>query len=174
MTENIIAFLAHWAITALSLWVASFIFRGITFSDKRSLFISALLLGLANAIIRPVLVLLTIPLTILTFGFFLLVINALMMLLVSSIVPGFKVSGFWTAFFASIFITLLSFFVGALIFQGSGQAEFVPAQRGLFVQQSPAPQEKNAFRPLPERAIYITMRGAVPFIQTTGENKHES
>src|SRR5271169_3758182 len=88
MTNNIIEFLAHWGTTALSLWVAGFIFHGISFSNKQSLFISALLLGLANAIIRPVVILLTIPLTIFTFGFFLLVINALMMLLVSSVGPG--------------------------------------------------------------------------------------
>lgn len=105
-------FLAHWGITALSLWVAGFIFHGITFSNKQSLFISALLLGFANAVIRPIVILLTIPLTLITFGFFLLVINALMMLLVSSVVPGFKVSGFWTAFIASISIAILCFFVG--------------------------------------------------------------
>ena len=80
MANNIVEFLAHWGITALSLWVAGFLFHGISFSNKRSLFISALLLGLANAIIRPIVILLTIPLTIFTFGFFLLVINALMML----------------------------------------------------------------------------------------------
>ncbi|HJT51187.1 MAG TPA: phage holin family protein, partial [Nitrosospira sp.] len=116
MLNNITAFLAHLGITSLSLWVASFIFHGISFSDKKSLFVSALLLGMVNAVVRPVVIVLTIPLTLITFGFFLLVINALMMLLVSAIVPGFKVSGFWTAFFASIVVTLLSLFVGALLF----------------------------------------------------------
>lgn len=133
MTNHIIEFMAHWGITALSLWVAGFIFRGISFSNKRSLFISALLLGLANAIIRPVVILLTIPLTIFTFGFFLLVINALMMLLVSSVVPGFKVSGFWTAFFASIFIAVLSFFVGLFIFQTGDNPIVTHTHRGMFV-----------------------------------------
>ncbi|HEU0220117.1 MAG TPA: phage holin family protein [Gallionella sp.] len=133
MTNHIIEFMAHWGITALSLWVAGFIFYGISFSNKRSLFISALLLGLANAIIRPVVILLTIPLTIFTFGFFLLVINALMMLLVSSVVPGFKVSGFWTAFFASIFIAVLSFFVGLFIFQTGDNPIVIHTHRGMFV-----------------------------------------
>ncbi len=133
MTNNIIEFLAHWGITALSLWVAGFIFHGISFSDKQSLFISALLLGLANAIIRPVVILLTIPLTIFTFGLFLLVINALMMLLVSSLVSGFKVSGFWTAFFASIFIAVLSFFVGLLIFHTSDNPIVIPTQQRIFI-----------------------------------------
>jgi putative membrane protein len=129
--DSLIEFLTHWAITALSLWIASFIFHGISFSNKPSLFISALLLGLANAIIRPVVIWLTIPLTIFTFGFFLLVINALMMLLVSSMVSGFKVSGFWTAFFSSIFIAILSFIVGVFIFQSSDNPIIVPSHNGL-------------------------------------------
>ena len=133
MTNNIIEFLAHWGTTALSLWVAGFIFHGISFSNKQSLFISALMLGLANAIIRPAVILLTIPLTIFTFGFFLLVINALMILLVSSVVPGFKVSGFWTAFFVSIFIAILSFFVGLLIFQASDNPIVTPTHHGMFI-----------------------------------------
>lgn len=126
MIYNIIEFLAHWGITALSLWVASLIFHGLSFSNKQSLFVSALLLGLANAIIRPVVILFTIPLTVFTFGFFLLVINALMMLMVAWAVPGFRISGFWTAFFASIFIAVLSFFVGLFIFQSGGHPITIP------------------------------------------------
>lgn len=133
MTNNIIEFLAHWGITALSLWVAGFIFHGISFANKKSLFISALLLGLANAIIRPIVILLTIPLTIFSFGFFLLVINALMMLLVSTLVSGFKVSGFWTAFFASIFIAVLSFFVGLFIFQTGDNPIVIPTHQTIFI-----------------------------------------
>ena len=131
--NNIMEFLAHWGITALSLWVAGFVFHGISFSNNQSLFVSALLLGFANAVIRPVVILLTIPLTLITFGFFLLVINALMMLLVSSLVPGFKVSGFWTAFFASIFIAVLSFFVGLFIFQTGNNPIIIPARHGLLI-----------------------------------------
>jgi putative membrane protein len=115
------SFLLHWAITALSLWIASRVLTGLRFADTGSLVVSALLLGFANAIVKPVLVLLTFPLTLLTFGLFLLVINALMILLVAALVKGFTVSGFWTAFFASIFIALLSMFFGAF-FQGGGTA----------------------------------------------------
>lgn len=118
MLENLILFLLHWGIIALSLWVTSHVFRGITFESKSSLIVSALLLGFVNAIIRPLLILFTLPLTIVTFGLFILVINALMILLVSSVVRGFKVSGFWTAFFASIFISVLSFLVGYAITGG--------------------------------------------------------
>jgi len=132
--NSILEFLAHWGITAFSLWIAGFVFHGISFKDKQSLFFSALLLGFANAVIRPIVIVLTIPLTMMTFGFFLLVINALMVLLVSSIVPGFKVSGFWTAFFASIFIAALSFIFGYLIFQtGEHPIIIPPAQHRIFI-----------------------------------------
>lgn len=114
MLNNLAPFLLHWAITALSLWVASLIFRGLRFDGTGALVVSALLLGLANAVVKPLLIVLTLPLTLLTFGLFLLVINALMIMLVAALVRGFKVSGFWTAFFASIFISLLSVAIGAL------------------------------------------------------------
>ncbi|MDZ4357022.1 MAG: phage holin family protein, partial [Variovorax sp.] len=63
MLTNLTPFLLHWAITALSLWVASHLFKGIKFSSTSALVVSALLLGLANAIVRPLLVVLTLPLT---------------------------------------------------------------------------------------------------------------
>jgi len=115
MLNSLTAFLLTWAITALSLWVASHVFSGIRFESTSSLVVSALLLGFANAIVKPLLIVLTLPLTLLTFGLFLLVINALMILLVSALVRGFRVSGFWTALFASIFISLLSIVLGALL-----------------------------------------------------------
>ena len=80
--------------------------------------ISALLLRFANAIVKPLLNALTLPLTFLTFGLFLLVINALMVMLVARLVKGFTVSSFWTAFFASIFIAVLSFVIGAFAVGG--------------------------------------------------------
>lgn len=115
---HILTFLLHWAITALSLWAASRVFKGLKFDSGRSLLWAALLLGLANAIVRPVLVVLTFPLTLLTFGLFLLVINALVLLLVAAIVRGFRISGFWTALGASVFISLLSLVIGALLSLG--------------------------------------------------------
>jgi putative membrane protein len=119
MLDNLTPFLLHWGITALSLWVASHIFSGLRFADTSSLIVSALLLGFANAVVKPLLIVLTLPLTFLTFGLFLLVINALMMLLVSSLVRGFTVASFWTAFFASIFIAILSFVIGSFVLGGS-------------------------------------------------------
>ena len=119
MLEELRPFLVHWAITSLALWVASHLFRGLRFADTLSLVLAALLLGFANAIVKPLLVILTLPLTVLSFGFFLLVINALMVLLVSRLVRGFSVSGFWTAFFVSIFISVFSFVLGAVVLRDS-------------------------------------------------------
>jgi putative membrane protein len=119
MLQNLPSFLLHWLITSLALWITSYVFNGIKFSNTSSLVISALLLGLVNAIIKPLLILLTLPLTLITFGLFLLVINALMILLVSFFVRGFTVSGFWTAFFASIFVSVLSFIIGLFLVPGS-------------------------------------------------------
>ncbi|MDN6886632.1 phage holin family protein [Variovorax sp. CAN2819] len=124
MLNNLTPFLVHWAITGISLWVASHLFRGLKFDSTGALVVSALLLGLANAIVKPLLIVLTLPLTLVTFGLFLLVINALMILLVAALVKGFKVSGFWTALFASIFISLLSVVIGSLV-TGSDPAEKV-------------------------------------------------
>jgi putative membrane protein len=133
MLQNLTEFLTHCGITALSLWLASFIFHGISFTSKKSLILSAILLGLANAIIRPIVIILTIPLTLITFGLFLLVINASMMLLVSALVPGFRVSGFWTAFFASIVVTIISLLVGSLFFEYDSNLLNVPAHQGVMV-----------------------------------------
>lgn len=130
MLANLTPFLLHWALTAFALWVASHVFKGIQFSSTSSLVVSALLLGLANAIVRPLLVFLTLPLTVLTFGLFLLVINALMLLLVAKLVNGFKINGFWTAFWASLFMAVLSFVLGAFLLGGSPE---------YMIETSPAP-----------------------------------
>jgi putative membrane protein len=110
-----IHFIAQWAATAIALWASSYIFSGIRFETMSALAISALLLGFANAIVKPVLVVLTLPLTIFSFGLFLLVINALVLMLTASLVRGFEVSDFGTAFFASIFISLISIFINTAL-----------------------------------------------------------
>ena len=111
MSVQLTNFLIHWAVMSLSLWVASHIFKGIAFSNRGALLVSALVLGFLNAILRPILFFLTLPLTLVTFGLFLLVINALIIMITAKLVNGFKLSGFWTAFFASIFIAIFGFFL---------------------------------------------------------------
>ena len=113
---NLTLFLLQWGLTSLSLWVASYIFSGLRFADGSSLVIAALVLGFANAVVKPLLILFTLPLTVVTMGLFLLVINALVLMLVSALVSGFTISGFWTALFASIFISLFSLFISGLVF----------------------------------------------------------
>ncbi len=130
MLQNLTPFLVQWAITALSLWVASLLFRGLKFDSTGALIGSALLLGLANALVKPLLIVLTLPLTLVTFGLFLLVLNALMILLVSALVRGFRVSGFWTAFFASIFVSLLSIAVGSMVNSGTPETTIQMPQGG--------------------------------------------
>lgn len=130
MLANLTPFLLHWAITAFALWVASHVFKGLRFGSTGALVVAALLLGLANAVVRPLLVLLTLPLTLITFGLFLLVINALVLMLVAKLVNGFHLDGFWTAFWASIFMALLSLVLGAFVLGGT--PEFT-------IQTAPAP-----------------------------------
>lgn len=115
MPDNISDFLIHWAIMSLALWVASYIFKGLKFESKTSLIISALVLGFMNAILRPVLFWLTLPITLVTLGFFALALNAFMIMLVAKLVKGFKLSGFWTAFFASIFIAIFIFLIELML-----------------------------------------------------------
>lgn len=115
MLANLTGFIIQLGITAVSLWVASLAFSGIRFANKSSLIVSALLLGFANAVLWPLLALLTLPLTFLTLGFFLLALNALLLLLVARLVPGFTVSGFWTALFASLFVSVFSLFLNSLM-----------------------------------------------------------
>jgi putative membrane protein len=129
MFEQLSPFLIHWAITALSLWVASHIFRGVKFDSTGALVVSALLLGFANAIVKPLLIVLTLPLTLVTFGLFLLVINALVILLVAALVKGFRVSGFWTAVFASLFVSVLSLVIGSFV-GGSDPAQQIQMPQG--------------------------------------------
>ena len=108
MQAHFVPYLWHWAISAVSIWTASHVFRGLQFRDFSSILVSALLLGLANAFIKPVLIILTLPLTLLTLGAFLLVINALMLVLVSRMVRGFVCEGFGTALLASMFIGIMT------------------------------------------------------------------
>jgi len=123
MLQNLTAFFLHWAITGVCLWIASLVFKGIRFDSTGALIGSALLLGLANALVKPLLIVLTLPLTLITFGLFLLVINALVLLLVAWFVKGFKVSGFWTAVFASLFISILSIIIGGFFVGGTPDTE---------------------------------------------------
>ena len=135
MFQNLTSFLAQWAVTAVSLWIASLVFtKSIRFESTGALIGSALLLGLANALVKPLLIVLTLPLTFLTFGLFLLVVNALVLLLVSALVKGFRVSGFWMAVVASLFISIVSIIIGGFVFGGSPEMQIqMPTEGGTWL-----------------------------------------
>jgi len=101
-------FLARTAITAFAFWVAAALFGGIGFSGLFTLIVAAIVFGLVNALIRPVVLLLTLPLNILTLGLFTLVVNAAMLGLTALLLPGMRVAGFWAAFFGAIVVGLVS------------------------------------------------------------------
>lgn len=111
-----IGFWTRLFITAVGLWLASGLVSGIEFSGPIALLVAAFVLGFVNAIIRPLAILFTLPLTILTLGLFLLVVNAAMLGLTAAFVPGFLVAGFWSAVFGSIIVSitgaLASWYIG--------------------------------------------------------------
>lgn len=110
--------LLAWLINAAALLALPFIFGSIQMSSFWTALIVALVLGLVNAVIRPVLVLLTLPATVLTLGLFILVINALLFWFVASFVEGFEVGGFWSAFFGAIVYSIISWALSALLLPG--------------------------------------------------------
>jgi putative membrane protein len=101
-------FLIRLLITAGAMWLASVIVTGMNFDTGMTLLWAALWLGIVNALIRPILILLTLPLTLLTLGLFLLFINAAMLGLVASFLDGFSLSGFWAALFGAILVSIFS------------------------------------------------------------------
>lgn len=96
------------AITAAGLWIASELVSGIQIQGGWTLVMAALLLGLINAVLRPLIVFLTLPITVITLGLFLLAINAGMLALVARLVPEFSVAGFGSALLGSVIVSLVS------------------------------------------------------------------
>jgi putative membrane protein len=123
-----VGFLLRAAIAALGLWVASEIFDGLVFESASKLIVSALILGLVNAFVRPLAFVLTLPLTVLTLGLFLLVLNAGMVALVAWIVPGFEISGFWTAVGTALIVSLVSWAASSAI-GSTGRIEIFTAKK---------------------------------------------
>ncbi|HOC43900.1 MAG TPA: phage holin family protein [Thermoanaerobaculales bacterium] len=106
-------FIVHWLVIALALWVTATILPGVEVSSWQALAVAAIVLGLLNALVRPILVLLTLPITVLTLGLFYLIVNGFTFLLASKLVPGFEVAGFWWAVLGALVVSLVSWFVGS-------------------------------------------------------------
>ncbi len=115
LPTNMITLIAHWVLNALALFIVSRILPGIYVSDFGSALVAALIIGLVNALVKPILIFLTLPITIVTLGLFLLVLNVLMLLIAGSITPGFRVDGFWTALVGSILLSLVSTILHSLV-----------------------------------------------------------
>ena len=113
--DSPVTFLTHWLITALALAVAAYVLPGIHVASWMALAVAALVLGFVNAIVRPVLVLITLPITILTLGLFYLVVNGLAFGLAAAIVPGFDIDSFGWAVLGALVVGLASWFVGAVV-----------------------------------------------------------
>ena len=108
-------FLVHALAAALGFWVASRLVHGVHVHGPVSLLLAGVVLGILNALVRPILTLLTFPLTILTLGLFLLVINAGMLSLVAWLLKGMEVAGFWPAFFGAIVVSITGWFANGFI-----------------------------------------------------------
>ena len=119
-----LGFLIRAALVALGLWLATAWVNGVSIDTPSTLILAGILLGVVNSIIRPIAILLTLPMTILTLGLFLLVINAGMVALVAWMLPGMHVTSFGAAFWTSILVSLVSF-VGSWFVGGKGRVEVI-------------------------------------------------
>ena len=115
-------FLVRLLITALGLWVADKLLPGMWFTGTGALIVSALVLGFVNALVRPVLLVLTFPLTVLTLGLFILIVNGISLGLAAWLVPGFHVASLWSATGGAIIVGLTSW-VASHFVGGSGRIE---------------------------------------------------
>ena len=114
-------FLATWIVTALSMLITAYLIPGITISTIQAAAVGALVFGLINAIVKPILVIFTLPLTVLTLGLFLLIVNAICFSLVGYFTPGFQVNGFLDALFGSIVVSLVSGFLSKMFSSDDNQ-----------------------------------------------------
>jgi len=113
--NDIVKILIKWLVTALALFAAAYLVSGVVIDEFWAGLAAAALLGITNAVLRPVLVVLTLPVTVLTLGLFILVINALMLELVAWAIDGFTVTDFWSAFFGALVISIVSWFVSLIV-----------------------------------------------------------
>jgi len=107
--------LLKWQINALALLLTTFVVKGIQVTGVSALFLAAALLGVLNALIRPILIILTLPINIITLGLFTFIINGAMLWFVSLIIKGFVIQGFWPAVAGALIISLVSWLFNWLI-----------------------------------------------------------
>lgn len=115
-------FVLRAAIAALGLWLATEWVDGLSIDAPLTLLFAAALLGVVNAFVRPLVILLTLPFTVVTLGLFLLVVNAGMLALVAALLPGMNVLGFWDAFWGALIVSVVSW-IGSMAFGPKGRIE---------------------------------------------------
>lgn len=115
------AFLIRWAVTTIAVFAAEKLVPGIVCDTTGALLGASLLLGIINAFIRPVLLLLSLPFIIVTMGLFIFVVNALLLMLVAALIPAFHVDGFWSAFFGAIIIGIVSWILSSFFRTSDGR-----------------------------------------------------
>ncbi|MGA2550994.1 MAG: phage holin family protein [Burkholderiaceae bacterium] len=108
-----------WLINAVALLAVPYFLHSVSVDDFATALVAALLLGLVNAVIRPILVILTLPVTLLTLGLFIFVINGLLFWFVGSFISGFHVAGFWAGVFGAIVYSVVSWLLSAILFSRS-------------------------------------------------------
>lgn len=118
----------RWLVSALALYLTSLIVDGIEIDGVVPLLFAAVTIGILNAVVRPIILLLTLPLTILTLGLFTLVVNAFMLWMASKVVIGFVVTGFWAALGGWLLMSLFTFLINLLIGE-TGRIEVVTMRR---------------------------------------------
>ena len=114
--------LLRWLTLTVAILAAAYLLNGIEIRDFLSAFLAAAVLGILNAFFRPILILLTLPLNLLSLGLFTFVINAFLLKLASGVISGFEVHGFWTALFGALIITLVSSLLNALTRKEQGDS----------------------------------------------------
>src|SRR5450755_3804546 len=123
-----LGFLIRAAVVALGLWLATVWVAGVVIDSPSTLTLAGVLLGIVNSVVRPIAIVLTLPMTIFTLGLFLLVINAGMVALVAWMLPGMHVAGFWAAFWAAVLVSLVSM-MGSWFVGPKGKIEVIVKRR---------------------------------------------
>jgi putative membrane protein len=108
-------FLVHWVVLAVAVWVTASVVPGVNVTSWTALAVGALVLGIVNAIVRPVLLILTLPITVLTLGLFYLVVNGLAFALAAALVPDFHIAGWGSAILGALLTSVVSWFIGIFV-----------------------------------------------------------
>jgi len=143
MPEKLKLFVQRWIVSTVAVLVATYVVPGINYGNWKDLLVATLVLGLLNSFLRPILMLLSLPLLIVSLGLFTIVINAVLLLLVGALIgpEHFKVEGFWSAFWGALVISIVSLLLNSLT--GSGESR-LSVRRG----KPPAPNRDDGNGPV--------------------------